>query len=68
MREETFARQKSLGVIPKDAKLAPRPEDIVAWEEHTRHEARVDCHMPGKSCRNQRRIPSPQRLSDIRHT
>lgn len=32
MREETFARQKALGVIPKDAKLAPRPEDIVAWD------------------------------------
>ncbi len=32
VREETFARQKALGVVPKDAKLAPRPKDIVAWD------------------------------------
>jgi len=32
VREETFARQKALGIVPKDAKLAPRPKDIVAWD------------------------------------
>ncbi|MBS0324116.1 MAG: arylsulfatase [Proteobacteria bacterium] len=30
-REETFARQKKLGVIPADAKLAPRPASLPAW-------------------------------------
>ena len=32
LREETFARQKKLGVIPADAKLTPRPAEISAWE------------------------------------
>ena len=32
LREETFARQKKLGVIPADAKLTPRPAEIPAWE------------------------------------
>ena len=33
MREETFAHQKKLGVIPSDCELTPRPKDIPAWEE-----------------------------------
>lgn len=32
IREETFARQKKLGVIPTDAKLTPRPPEIPAWD------------------------------------
>jgi len=32
LREETFARQKEMGVIPQNAQLAPMPEDIKAWE------------------------------------
>lgn len=35
LREETFARQKALGVIPQDAKLTPRPKEIPAWDEQT---------------------------------
>jgi len=31
-REETFSRQKELGVIPADAKLTPRPAEIPAWD------------------------------------
>ncbi len=31
-REETFARQKAMGVIPENAKLAPMPDDIMDWE------------------------------------
>jgi arylsulfatase len=31
VREQTFARQKKLGVIPKDAKLTARPKEIPAW-------------------------------------
>jgi arylsulfatase A-like enzyme len=31
-REETFARQKKLGVIPADAKLTPRPAALPAWD------------------------------------
>lgn len=30
-REETFARQKELGVIPRDCELTPRPDGIPSW-------------------------------------
>jgi arylsulfatase len=33
LRERTFARQKELGVIPADAELTPRPEQIPAWDD-----------------------------------
>jgi arylsulfatase A-like enzyme len=33
LREETFARQKKLGVIPKDCKLTERHKEIPAWNE-----------------------------------
>jgi arylsulfatase len=32
LREESFARQKQLGVIPKDAALTPRPPQLPAWD------------------------------------
>ena len=33
LREEIFARQKKLGVIPADAELTVRPKEIPAWED-----------------------------------
>ena len=33
MREQVFARQKELGVIPPDAELTPRDEAFPAWED-----------------------------------
>ena len=33
LREETYARQKELGVIPSDAELTSRPAEIPAWDE-----------------------------------
>ena len=33
LREETFARQKALGVIPADAELTPRDEAFPAWDD-----------------------------------
>jgi arylsulfatase A-like enzyme len=33
VREETFERQKKLGVIPADAQLTPRHEEIPAWDD-----------------------------------
>jgi len=33
LREEIFARQKKLGVIPADAELTKRPQEIPAWDE-----------------------------------
>jgi arylsulfatase len=33
VREETLARQKELGVVPSDCELAPRHEEIPAWDD-----------------------------------
>src|SRR3984893_16640604 len=33
LREETFARQKKLGVIPQDTQLTARHKEIPAWED-----------------------------------
>jgi arylsulfatase A-like enzyme len=33
LREETFARQKELGVVPEDAELTARPAEIPAWDD-----------------------------------
>jgi arylsulfatase A-like enzyme len=33
LREETFARQQELGVIPPEAELTERPEEIPAWDD-----------------------------------
>jgi arylsulfatase A-like enzyme len=33
VREETFARQKKLGVIPPECELTKRPDEIPAWEK-----------------------------------
>ena len=33
LREETFARQKELGVVPADAELTARPAEIPGWDD-----------------------------------
>ena len=35
LREEIFARQKKMGIIPQNAKLTPRPREIPAWDDQT---------------------------------
>ncbi len=37
LREETFARQKELGVIPADAELTPRDDAFPAWDDVPQH-------------------------------
>ncbi len=32
VREETFARQKKMGIIPPNTKLTPRPDALRAWD------------------------------------
>jgi arylsulfatase len=32
LREETFARQKHMGIIPANTQLTPRPKEIQAWD------------------------------------
>ena len=41
LREETFERQKKLGVIPQNAKLTPRPESIPSWDSQTPEQKRL---------------------------
>ncbi len=41
LREETFARQKALGVIPADADLTPRPAEIPAWDSYSDEQRRI---------------------------
>ena len=45
MREETFARQKEMGIIPADAKLTPRPKEIPAWDSASPREQKVYAAM-----------------------
>ncbi len=40
-REIAFERQKELGVIPKDAKLTPRPDGIPAWDDLPANEKKL---------------------------
>lgn len=41
LREETFQRQRKLGVIPADAKLTPRPKEIPAWDDMSIEQKRL---------------------------
>jgi arylsulfatase A-like enzyme len=45
VREETFARQKQLGVVPGAAKLTPRPDCLPAWEGLSADEKRLYARM-----------------------
>jgi len=45
LREETFARQKQLGIIPPDTKLTPRPKEIQAWDSLDTDRKKVYAHM-----------------------
>ena len=44
-REETFARQKKLGIIPADAKLTERSEGLPAWETLNADQKKVYARM-----------------------
>jgi arylsulfatase A-like enzyme len=41
VREETLERQKKLGIVPQETKLAPRPADIKAWESLSADEKKL---------------------------
>ena len=41
LREETFARQKKLGVVPLDCDLTERPKEIPAWDSQSAEFKRV---------------------------
>jgi arylsulfatase len=41
LREETFARQKEMGIIPQNTKLAPMPKDIKDWDSLSDNEKKL---------------------------
>ena len=41
IRRETFERQKKMGIIPPNTKLAPKPKDIKDWDELSADEKRL---------------------------
>jgi arylsulfatase A-like enzyme len=45
VREETFARQKQLGVIPPDTVLTPRHKSIPAWDSLSADDQRLYARM-----------------------
>jgi arylsulfatase A-like enzyme len=44
LREQTFVRQKQLGVIPAKAQLTPRPKELPAWDSLSKDEQRIYAH------------------------
>ncbi|OCC24376.1 arylsulfatase [Croceicoccus estronivorus] len=45
LREESLARQKAAGIVPKNTALTPRPEGIPAWSSLTDDQRRAYAHM-----------------------
>lgn len=45
VREETFARQKTMGIIPADARLNPRPKEVPGWDSLPADEKRLDARF-----------------------
>ena len=45
MREEVFARQKKLGVVPANTVLPPRPESIPAWNKISETRRKTSARM-----------------------
>ena len=41
LREETFARQKALGIIPENTVLAPKPEGLKDWDQLSENEQKL---------------------------
>ncbi|MBL8849708.1 MAG: arylsulfatase, partial [Planctomycetaceae bacterium] len=44
-REETFARQKQLGVVPQDSELTKRPEELPAWDSLSADQKKLFARM-----------------------
>ncbi len=44
-REETFARQQKMGIVPQDCKLTPRPDSLPAWDSLSADQRKVYARM-----------------------
>jgi arylsulfatase len=45
LREQIYARQKALGVIPADAALTPRPSQLPSWDSQTPDQKKVEARL-----------------------
>ncbi|MBD2495217.1 arylsulfatase [Nostoc sp. FACHB-280] len=45
LRQETFARQKQQGVIPANAQLTTRPQELPAWDSLSAEQQKLYAHM-----------------------
>jgi arylsulfatase A-like enzyme len=45
VREETYARQKQMGVIPAGAALTPRPKEIPSWDSQTPDQKKLEARQ-----------------------
>lgn len=45
LREETFARQKQMGVIPPNADLTKRPKEIPSWDSQTPDQKKLEARQ-----------------------
>jgi arylsulfatase A-like enzyme len=45
LREETFARQKRMGVIPATAELTKRPKEIPSWDSQTPDQKKLEARQ-----------------------
>jgi arylsulfatase len=45
LREETFAREKALGVIPANTELTARPEELPAWDSLSSEQKKLLAHQ-----------------------
>ena len=72
LREETFERQKKLGVIPPDAVLTPRPDAFPAWDSLSESEKKLYARQMEvyagyqENCRLERRAAARRGAGDGR--
>jgi len=45
LREETFARQKQMGIIPSSAELTRRPKEIPSWDSQTPEQKKLEARQ-----------------------
>jgi len=45
LREETFARQKRMGIIPQTAELTTRPKEIPSWDSQTADQKKLEARQ-----------------------
>ncbi|MEO6319722.1 MAG: arylsulfatase [Polaromonas sp.] len=45
VREEIFARQKQLGVLPANAVLTPRPKELPAWDSQSTDQKKISARL-----------------------